>query len=424
MVGLNILCYTRLYYLERTYFLKDFNLRPNAAAFVAVAALILLAFWGGYSYGKTQIPSEFLIEGVTNQRVGQPEDVDFSLFWDAWRVIQEEYVGSDNLDHEAMLYGAIEGMVKAIGDPYTTFFPPEEEKLFREDISGSFEGIGAEIGLRDDILTIIAPLEGSPAQKAGLRAGDRVVAIDGKSTQDMNLNEAVRLIRGEQGTSVVLSVVRDGEAEEITIVRDTIQVPVASWENRDGVAYVRLFSFSARSPEEFARIMQEVERAGLDRIVLDLRNNPGGFLEASQRIVGWFVSPGEVVVIEDFGEGSQEEDQEYRAVGSGVFKDAKIVVLINEGSASASEIAAGALRDINGTLLIGEKSFGKGSVQQLENLRKGALKVTVARWLTPKGTSISEEGLIPDVVVEMDEGELPEGEDPQLQRALEVVGGL
>ncbi len=402
---------------------RNFKLKPNTAALLAVAALIVLAFWGGYSYGKTQIPSQYLIEGVTNQTLGQPDDVDFSLFWDAWRVIEEEYVHNDNLDREAMVFGAIEGMVRALGDPYTTFFPPEEERIFREDISGSFEGIGAEIGLRNEALTVISPLEGSPAQRAGLRAGDRIVQIDGESTQDMSLNAAVQRIRGEGGTTVTLTVVRDGELSDISIERETISVPVISWEERDGVAHVRLFSFSARSPEEFARVMQEVQQAGVDRMILDMRNNPGGFLEAAQRITGWFVDPGAVVVIEDFGSNGRE-DEEYRAVGSGALKDMKMAVLINEGSASASEIVAGALRDLKGTPLIGEKSFGKGSVQELENLRKGALKVTVARWLTPNGTSISEEGLEPDVVVEVEEGELEPGVDPQLDRAIEIVRGL
>jgi len=403
--------------------LTDFKLKPTTGALIAVAALIVLAFWGGYSYGKAQIPSQFLVEGLSNQTLGQPDSVDFSLFWDAWRVIEQKYVGSDSLDRQEMVFGAIEGMVNALGDPYTTFFPPEEEKLFREDISGSFGGIGAEIGMRDEVVTVIAPLEGSPAQKAGLRAGDKIAAIDGTSTQGMDLNEAVRLIRGEKGSNVVLSVVRNGDLSDISIIRDTIQVPVIAWEERDGVAHVQLFSFSARSPEEFSRAMQEVNMAGYDRVVLDLRNNPGGFLEAAQRVAGWFVSPGDVVAIERFG-GGEREDEIYRAVGDGSFKDAKIVVLINGGSASASEIVAGALRDVRGTVLVGEKSFGKGSVQELENLRKGALKVTVARWLTPKGTSISEEGLDPDITVEITEEDINAGSDPQLERAIQEVKNL
>ena len=403
--------------------LRDFKLKPNTIALVVLAGLVLIAFWGGYTYGKTQIPSQYLIESLQNHTLGQPDDVDFSLFWDAWRVIQEQYVGNDELDHESMVFGAIEGMVKALGDPYTTYFPPEEAKLFKEDISGSFDGIGAEIGLRDGALTIISPLEGSPSQKAGLRAGDRVVSIDGTSTQDMDVNEAVRLIRGNKGTTVTLSILREGEVKEIPIVRDTIQVPVIKWEERDGVAYIQLFNFSARSPEEFSRVAVEIKKAGIDRIILDLRNNPGGFLEAAQRIAGWFVSPGEVGAIEDFGE-SEREDQEYRAVGTGAFKDASVVVLINEGSASASEIIAGALRDLRQVKLIGVKSFGKGSVQELETLNKGALKVTVARWLTPNGPNISEEGLQPDETVEVTQEQLDAGLDPQLERALEVVKGL
>lgn len=402
----------------------QFNIKPNIVALVVSVALLAVTFWGGYSYGKAQVPSQFLVEGVTNQTVGQPNNVDFSLFWDAWRVIETEYVDKDNLDREEMVFGAIEGMVRALGDPYTTFFKPEDEKMFREDISGSFEGIGAEIGIRDDTITIISPLEGSPAQQAGLRAGDRVVGIDDTSTQGMSLNEAVQLIRGEGGTTVILTVARNGTTQEISIVRDTIRVPVISWENREGVAYVRLFSFSATSPTEFARVMGEVRAAGLERMVLDLRNNPGGFLEAAQRIAGWFVEPGETVAIESFGD-LEREDELYRAVGSGAMRDVALVVLVNEGSASASEIIAGALRDLRDTPIVGTQTFGKGSVQELESLRKGAIKVTVAKWLTPNGTSISDEGIEPNIVVEIeDPEELEPEEDPQLERALEVVRGL
>jgi len=401
---------------------KRFKIHPTAGALIAVVALIVLAFWGGYSYGKSQIPSQFLIEGLSNQSLGQPGDVDFSLFWDAWRALERKFVDAGSLDKQEMVFGAIEGMVNALGDPYTTYFPPEEEKLFREDISGSFGGIGAEIGLRDDVLTIIAPLEGSPAKAAGLVAGDKILAIDGGTTQGMDVNEAVQLIRGDKGTQVTLTILREGEPRDFVVTRDIIEVPVIAWKEIDGVAHVELYSFSARSPEEFERVMKEISEKKIDRVILDLRNNPGGFLEAAQRIAGWFMNPGEVVAIERFGDS--REDELYRAVGDGSFKDAKIVVLINGGSASASEIVAGALRDTNRTLLVGEKSFGKGSVQELETLKKGALKITIARWLTPNEVSISEQGLEPDIVVDVDETELDPEKDLQLERALQEVKAL
>ncbi|MEK9174550.1 MAG: S41 family peptidase [Patescibacteria group bacterium] len=397
--------------------------KKSVSLFVFALLVAVAAFYGGFYYGQSQVPSIYAIEGVGNKTLGEPDNLDFSLFWDAWKIIQDKYADRANLDKKEMVFGAIDGMVKSLKDPYTVFFKPVESKQFQDDVSGSFSGIGAEIGIRKDVLTVISPLEDSPAQKAGLRAGDRILKIGDTVTADLKINEAVSLIRGPKGTAVKLTVSRSGEDEikELSIVRDDIKIPTIKWELKEGkVAYIQLFNFGQTAPSEFRTKVLEVLRGPADRIILDLRNNPGGFLEVSQDIAGWFVESGSVVAIEDFGNGAGTK--EYRASGNGVLKNMPLVVIINEGSASASEILAGALRDNRKVKLVGAKSFGKGSVQQLENMRWGtSLKVTIAKWLTPSGKSISNEGLEPDVKVEISKEDVENLKDPQLEKAMEIV---
>ncbi len=397
--------------------------KKSVGLFVFALLIAVAAFYGGFYYGQSQVPSIYAIEGVGNKTLGEPDNLDFSLFWDAWKIIQDKYADRANLDKKEMVFGAIDGMVKSLKDPYTVFFKPVESKQFQDDVSGSFSGIGAEIGIRKDVLTVISPLEDSPAQKAGLRAGDRILKIGDTVTADLKINEAVSLIRGPKGTAVKLTVSRSGEDEikELSIVRDDIKIPTIKWELKEGkVAYIQLFNFGQTAPSEFRTKVLEVLRGPADRIILDLRNNPGGFLEVSQDIAGWFVEPNAIVAIEDFGNGAGTK--EYRASGNGVLKNMPLVVIINEGSASASEILAGALRDNRKVKLVGAKSFGKGSVQQLENMRWGtSLKVTIAKWLTPSGKSISNEGLEPDVKVEISKEDVENLKDPQLEKAMEIV---
>ncbi len=397
--------------------------KKSVSLFVFALLIAGTAFYGGFYYGQSQVPSIYDIEGLGNKTLGQPDNVDFSLFWDAWKIIQEKYVDRANLNKKEMIYGAVDGLVKSLKDPYTVFFKPVESKQFQDDVSGSFSGIGAEIGVRKDVLTVISPLENSPAQKAGLRAGDRILKIGDTVTADLKINEAVSLIRGPKGTSVKLTLSRPGEEEvkEITIVRDDIKIPTIKWELKGGkIAYIQLFNFGQTAPAEFRNKILEILRGPADRVILDLRNNPGGFLEVSQDIAGWFVEAGAVVAIEDFGNGAGT--REYRASGNGVLKNMPTVVLINEGSASASEILAGALRDNRGIKLVGTKSFGKGSVQELADLRQGtSLKVTIAKWLTPSGKSISGEGLEADIKVELAKEDIENLKDPQLEKAIAEV---
>ncbi len=384
--------------------------------------LLAIVFSFGFFIGKTSQPSIEKIEGLYSKEVGQPAKVDFSLFWDAWHVIEKKYVDRDQLNRQGMIYGAISGLVKSLDDPYSVFMEPQESKKFIDDMGGSFEGIGAEIGMRKGILTVITPLEGNPAQRAGLKAGDKILKVDDTLTADLTIDEAVNLIRGPKGTEVVLLIARDkwDEAKEIKIVRDTIQIPIIKWEiKEDNIAYIQLYHFTENSAAEFARVIGEVLNSQPKGIILDVRNNPGGYLEVAVDIASWFLPKGELVVMEDFGNG---EKNEHRSKGYEDLEDMPTVVLINQGSASASEILAGALRDIKGIKIVGQKSFGKGSVQQLEKLKGGSsVKITVAKWLTPAGVSIREEGITPDIDIEITSEDIDEMRDPQLVKALELL---
>ncbi|MBI4101458.1 MAG: PDZ domain-containing protein [Candidatus Nealsonbacteria bacterium] len=389
---------------------------------------IFLIFFGGFLFGQMNAEPK-VIFGVSNPELGQPLGVDFSLFWQAWAVIESKFVNKDKMDFTKMVYGAISGMVNALGDPYTVFFPPEESKKFFEDVTGSFEGVGMEIDIKKGQLQVVSPLEESPAQKAGIRAGDKILKINGTSTEGLTIDEAVKFIRGPKGTEIVLTILRDEweDSQEIKIVRSVIQVPSLKLEFKEvegeRVAYLKLYQFSEKASLDFRRAAVEILNSSANKIVLDLRNNPGGYLEVAQDIAGWFLAKGQTVTVEDFG--GKREQNFYKAEGNGALLSYPIVILINEGSASASEILAGALRDNRQVMLIGQKSFGKGSVQELETLGQGSsLKVTVAKWLTPKGDFITEVGLEPDFKVEITEDDVKNEKDPQLEKALEVIGEL
>ncbi|OGZ38262.1 MAG: hypothetical protein A3E90_02955 [Candidatus Portnoybacteria bacterium RIFCSPHIGHO2_12_FULL_40_11] len=387
--------------------------------FIVILAVV---FGLGFYIGETTRPSIEEVEGLSNKTFGQPAGVDFSLFWDTWAIVQKKYVDRDELNPQQMVYGAIAGLVKSLDDPYSIFMEPEESKQFLDEISGSFGGIGAEVGMRKGILTIIAPLEDSPAQKAGLKAGDKVLKVDETITSDLNLDEAVRLIRGEKGTEVVLLISREewNQAKEIKVIRDLIKIPILKWEMKENnIAYVQLYHFTENSADEFRKTITQVLKENPKGMILDLRNNPGGYLEIAVNIASWFLPKGEIVAMEDFGNG---EKTEYRSKGYEGLKDLPTVILINKGSASASEIVAGALRDNLGVKIVGEKSFGKGSVQELENLKAGAsLKITIAKWLTPKGTSIQDTGIEPDIALEITQEDSDNNRDPQLEKALELL---
>jgi len=394
----------------------QFHLKQSFVLFFLV--IIILGVFGlGVWFGKGQVACD----------VCAPEDLDFSLFWETWRVIERKFVDKASINVQDMVYGAISGMVNSLGDPYTVFMEPDDTKRFIEDVKGSFEGVGMEVGIKNNQLTVIAPLEGTPAQKAGLRAGDAIVKVDGELTSDMTVDEAVNRIRGARGTEVVLTIFRkDWEEErEVKIVRGVIEVPSLKWEllADDNIAYLHLYHFTEKAAYDFRKAAIEILESPANKVILDLRNNPGGYLEVAQDIAGWFLKSGEVVVIEDFGEG--KEQKLYKAEGNGLLGSYSLVVIVNEGSASGSEILAGALRDNLGVKLIGESSFGKGSVQELEKLKGGSsLKITIAKWLTPKGELITDKGLEPDVKVEITEEDVAAEKDPQLDKAIEIIKEL
>lgn len=402
------------------------------AAFLLIAGSFGLGIWFGTERRSDLERLPFIGSAEPPPILASP--IDFSPFWKTWRLLEERFASEGELDRQKMVWGAISGMVAALGDPYTVFLPPKEQEDFSNEIKGEFGGIGAEIGMRKGILTIIAPLEGSPAEAAGIRAGDKVLKIDATSTAELTLDEAVHLIRGLKGTSLTLTILRKrGEnTKDITVTRDVIRIPTLKTERREnGIFVIKLFNFNEGSAQAFRQAVREFLLSGSDKLILDLRNNPGGFLEASVDIASWFLPEGTIVAKEAFRDGKENL---YRSGGYGVLTETPMVILINEGSASASEILAGALREERGVKLIGEKTFGKGSVQQVESITpETSLKVTIARWLTPKGVSISKEGLAPDIEVVLDKDEEEknneklksffaiEEDDPVMARAIEYL---
>ncbi len=378
---------------------------------------LLLVFFIAFQIGS--------LRGSMQCKVCSPEDIDFSLFWEAYDKLKSNFVNKDLIDDQELIYGSIKGLTDSLGDPYTVFLTPQQTKTFLEDVDGSFEGVGMEIGIRNNKLKVIAPLEGTPAKEAGLRPGDIIVQIDGSLTVDITIEEAVNLIRGVKGTEVVLTVYREGweDTQDFSITRDVIEIPSLAWESvDDNIAYIQIYHFSKTAAHDFRNAALEIIDSPADRIILDVRGNPGGYLEISKEIASWFLEKEDVILIEKKRNGDLEE---YRAHGNSLLKDYELVVLIDQGSASASEIVAGALKDNRDVLLIGQKSFGKGSVQQLEGLTGGSsLKVTIAEWLTPSGQLITDLGLEPDIEVEYTEEDFLNDEDSQLDRAIEEIKKL
>ena len=356
-------------------------------------------------------------------------EVEFDQFWDLWNKVKGRYVNQP-VDEVSLFYGAMEGLVNGLGDPYSIFFAPEEARQFARDLSGdAFDGIGAEIGIRDNQLTIIAPLKGSPAEKSGLRSGDKIYAIDEVETYDMNLDEAVSNLRGKKDTKVKLTISHDGleGIEDVMVVRDTISIPTVDWEMKDdNIVYLRVSYFNDDTWGDFDKAVGEILLETPKGIILDLRSNPGGYFDTSVAVVSEWISSG-VVVKEKF---SEIDEREYRSAGKHRFADLPTVVLIDEGTASGSEIVAGALQDYELATLVGNTSYGKGSVQEFEVLPDGsALKLTVARWFTPYDRQIDKEGIVPDVkldkmfidiVIDEEAGKI-DFRDLGVEKALEIL---
>lgn len=387
-------------------------------------------YFTGFERGQGGTPQSTMLlnprDATLIDKNSHEKDLDFGLFWKVWDLLKEKYVDHESLDAHKLLYGAINGMLSASGDPYTTFFDPEATKAFDEEIAGSFDGIGAEMGMKDKVLTIIAPLEGMPAEKAGFLPGDKVLKIDGEPTESMNLDVAVSKIRGKKGTDVKLSIYREGETEmrDITVTRDVISVKsVRTEDKKNGVRLIRISRFGEDTSEEFRLALKEVITGKPKGIILDMRSNPGGLLNVAVDIAGEFLPRDSVVVIE---EDSEKKRESLTAKGGNSLGGIPVVILINGGSASASEILAGALRDNRDDVrIVGETSFGKGSVQELIPVnRETKVKITVAHWLTPSGKQINKVGISPDVEVKLSASDLEKKQDPQMDKAMEVLRDL
>ncbi len=414
--------------------------------YVIFIALFILAGGIGYNLGERKAsvgigPDKRII---LNQEAPQSASVDFSLFWDVWQRIHRFYIDAAVLDTQKLVWGAITGMVSSAGDPYTVFLPPKENKEFKEDLGGEFEGIGAQLGIKESRVMVIAPLKGTPAEKAGIRAGDYILKVNDEDTAGWTVPQAVTKIRGKRGTSVTLTILHDNaqKPEDLAIVRDTILVPsVETWVKRVGdiievaavdsvkaldqtkkVAYLRLSRFGDHTNEDWGKAVDEIlttqrNNGSLAGLVFDLRNNPGGYLEGSVFIASEFVGKG-TIVSQVNSDGTK---QTYDVNRRGRLLDVPLVVLVNKGSASAAEIVAGALRDYKRATLVGETTFGKGSVQTPQDLKGGAgLHITTGKWLLPKGDSIAKVGVKPDVEVKLDDS-LEASRDAQLAKAIEIL---
>ncbi len=381
---------------------------------------------GMLSTGQTAGLFDFLKSEPVEAAPTRPE---LAEFWKVWDLLEEKYAtGSTTTDisKEDRVRGAIQGLVDAYGDPYTVYFPPEEASVFDENISGNFSGVGMEVGLREKLITVIAPLPDTPAEKAGILAGDVIVKINGTSTEGMRIDEAVSLIRGEKGTVVNLQIFRAGEDEflNIPVTRDTINIPTVKTEKVGDTFIIAIYSFNAIAEEQMQNALKEFVDSRTKNLVLDLRGNPGGYLQSAVSIASYFLPAGKIVVQEQFGESAS--DEVFRSQGRLIkeFTPKNFVVLVDNGSASASEILAGALKDHGVATIIGTQTFGKGSVQELVKLDGDAsVKITVARWLTPNGTSISQGGLAPDIVIERTPEDRVAEKDPQKDAAIDFLKG-
>lgn len=400
--------------------LESFKTNTRKSYYIALALVIFFA--SGFYIGLNQNVRLKKEANLANMQSSLPA-TDFAPFWKVWSLIDEKYPNATETNDQDRVYGAISGLVGSLNDPYSTFFNPADTKLFEEDIAGNFSGVGMEVGIKDKILTVIAPLKNTPAYKAGIKPGDKILKIDAQETSELTVERAVKLIRGEKGTEVALTIYRDGDTEprEIKIVRDVINVPTLDTDTKGDVFIIRLYSFSANSPELFRKAVREFAESEKEKLLLDLRGNPGGYLDAAVSMASWFLPSGKTVVTEDYA--SDEKPKSYRSEGYNVFNDnLKFVILIDAGSASASEILAGAMQDYKKAILVGEQSYGKGSVQEVVEVTPDTiLKITVAKWLTPNGNSISKKGLTPDYEVKITKEDIEKKNDAQEEKGIEIL---
>jgi carboxyl-terminal processing protease len=396
---------------------------------IGLAALFAAAaFFSGLQIGSNNNLNANLISIFSSPSAKTDQSVDLGEFWQVWNILDQKFVSSATsstpVTKEERIQGAIKGLVDSYGDPYTVFLPPKDSSMFKQDISGNFSGVGMEVGIRDNAITVIAPLPDTPAAKAGLVAGDIIEKVDDVSTDGMNVDEVVQRIRGKKGTTVKLMVLHKGEDTpvDISVMRDTINIPTTKTEVRGDVFVISLYSFNAVAESEMQTALRAFVQSGKHKLILDLRGNPGGFLQGAVGIASFFLPTGDVVVEESYADGKKPDM--YRSSGKqlGPYAPEKMVVLVDGGSASAAEILAGALQAHGAATIIGSQTFGKGSVQELIGLKdNSSLKVTIARWLTPDGVSFNSVGLTPDIKVERTLDDRANGVDPQMDAAIQFL---
>jgi carboxyl-terminal processing protease len=423
-------------YKQETNLQKEFSF-GKVGKYAGVTAVFLIGFFASSLVQKVDFfknSLSFLNSTTTNAQavstssnslfsIFQNSTVDAGLYDKVYNLLEEKQIKAKEIKQEDKIYGSIKGLVASYGDPYTTFFPPVETTEFKSTVAGAFEGVGMEVGIKDNLLTVIAPLKNSPAEKAGIKADDRILKINASSTENMSTDQAVKLIRGAKGTPVTLNIFRISEKtqKDITIIREKIDIPTVATKLIGNTFVLSLYSFNESSPQKFQEAITEFANSRMKNLVLDLRNNPGGYLEASVLMASFFTEKGQNIVTEEFTRTGVKNTHSSNGFGL-IATDTKMVVLVNKGSASASEILAGALQDYDKAKIVGEKSFGKGSVQEYMDLGGGtSIKITVAKWLTPKGNSISENGVTPDIIIPFKENLKNKKADNQLDTAIKVL---
>ncbi len=378
----------------------DFNFKSKYIPVTIIGACILVSvFYIGFFAGKEKALYTINAHLTDTSLVSNEQ---FAPFWKVWTILDQKYVKSASSTSQDKVWGAIQGLADSLNDPYTVFFPPVQSKMFQDDIAGNFGGVGMEIGIKNNQLLVVAPLKDSPASKAGVKAGDFILKIEATSTQGIPVDKAVNLIRGPKGSTVTITFLPVGASAPVVkkIIRDTINIPTLDTEKRaDGIFIIKLYSFTAQSPDLFRNALREFILSGDHKLILDLRGNPGGYLDAAWDMASYFLPAGATVVTEDFG--TKGEPNVFKSKGYNIFgKNLQMLILVDGGSASASEILAGALSEQGVAKLVGSKTFGKGVVQELIPITADtSLKVTVARWMTPKWHNLSENGLEPEYPV-------------------------
>ena len=393
----------------------------SIGAVILGAFIATIVFYAGFAIGSARPVSVVSGNGGDIHGIGSVEeidDADFQQFWDIWQLVKADYVNQP-VSEKDLFYGAIAGIVDGLNDPYSTYFNPEEAMAFQQDLEGSFFGIGAELAEQDGSIMVSAPLPGTPAALAGVRAGDFIVKVDGKETTDWTIYETVKAIRGKEGTKVTLSLFTPGDADthDIEIVRGKITVDSVTWKKENNIAVIEIGQFNQDTSRLFAQAVEELKPQELDGIILDLRNNPGGLLDEAIKIADFWIDDKIVVV-----EKTRDDEVSLRAGKGAPLSGVPTVVLVNGGSASASEILAGALQDYKLANVLGEQTFGKGSVQDFRVLDdRSALKLTIAKWFTPNGRSIDDVGIEPDEIVTLTREDFDAKQDPQTEAARRYI---